>query len=442
MQNIWASILHVAPDSIGSEDSFFQLGGDSIIAMRLIREASIRDLPFTVQDVFTHPRLCDLATLVEKSLSDSAIVRRNEDAALDLRGTQAVAHSNQAKTMLGRPITSFQTRCIEATLREDKQWWNYCLLDFPRHIPTSQILNVCKALWDQFDILHTVFILDQGRYLQKVPPEQQLSYSIEEHDGDINHLTRRVCLEDFKEPARLGACFTKIFIIATSAGERKLVLRLSHAQYDGMSLQYLLRCLSSAFHGEVLPDSPRFTDFIDRNMMDTASSDHFWQSLLQDVPMTPIPAPQGRLTFAQVEAIPKASCTREVGFSVMHSDMTPATMFTAACACVNAEVTATVVFGRLITGRSVLEHALQEVVGPCVNFVPVRDAFDQGDISFKLAQQVVQEQYARGVPYQTTGLGNAEVDPRMTRFGFTDYLAVDDRPTISMNGSQCRLPQL
>jgi len=442
LQEIWASILHVTPDSIGSEDSFFQLGGDSIIAMRLIREASIRDLPFTIQDVFTHPRLCDLATLVEKSVSDRAIAGRNEDAALDLRGTQAVAHGNQAKTMLGRPITSFQTRCIEAALREDKQWWNYCSLDFPPHIPTSQIINVCKALWDQFDILRTVFIWDQDRYLQKVPPEQQLSYSIEEHDGDINHFTRQVCLEDFKEPAILGACFTKFFIIATSAGERKLVLRLSHAQYDGMSLQYLLRYLSSAFQGEVLPDSPRFTDFIDQNMMDTASSDHFWQSLLQDVPMTPIPAPQGPLTFAQVEAIPKASCTREVGFSVTHNDMTPATVFTAACACVIAEVTATsdVVFGRLITGRSVLEQALQEVVGPCVNFVPVRVTFDQGDISFKLAQQVVQEQYARSLPYQTTGLGNAEVDPRMTRFGFTvHYLAVDDRPTISLNGSQSRL---
>ncbi|OKL60565.1 hypothetical protein UA08_03944 [Talaromyces atroroseus] len=442
LQEIWASILHVAPDSIGSEDSFFQLGGDSIIAMRLIREASISDLPFTIQDVFTHPRLCDLATLVEKSVSNRAIVGRNEDAALDLRSTQAVTDGDQAKTMLGRPVTSFQTRCIEATLREDKQWLNYCSLDFPPHTPTSQIIDVCKALWDQFDILRTVFIRDQDRYLQKVPPEQQLSYSIEEHDGDINILTRLVCLEDFKEPVILNACFTKFFIIATSAGERKLVLRLSHAQYDGMSLQYLLRYLSSAFQGEVLPDSPRFTDFIDRNMMDTASSDRYWQSLLQDVPMTTIPAPQGPLTFAQVEAIPKASCTREVGFSATHSDMTPATVFTAACACVIAEVTATsdVVFGRLITGRSVLEQALQEVVGPCVNFVPVRVTFDQGDISFKLAQQVVQEQYARSLPYQTTGLGNAEVDPRMTRFGFTvHYLAVDDRPSISLNGSQSRL---
>jgi hypothetical protein len=54
--------------------------------------------------------------------------------------------------------------------------------------------------------------------------------------------------------------------------------------------------------------------------------------------------------------------------------MTPATLFIAACACVIAEVTATsdVVFGRLITGRSILEPVLQEVVGPCVNFVPVR----------------------------------------------------------------------
>src|SRR6202012_4291830 len=110
-----------------------------------------------------------------------------------------------------------------------------------------------------FDILRTVFFWDQDRYWQTVPPEQQLSYSIEEHDGDINHFTRQVCLEDFKKPATLGACFTRVFISANSAGDRKVALRLSHAQYDGMSLQHLLRYFSCAFQGEVLPDPPRFT---------------------------------------------------------------------------------------------------------------------------------------------------------------------------------------
>lgn len=442
LQEIWAYVLRVAPDVIGSEDSFFQLGGDSIIAMRLVREASIKEMFFTIQDVFMHPRLCDLAALVEKSVPNGTVLGSNAYVTSNLRDMQAVNNGRQANTTAGRPVTSFQTRCIEGALRKDKQWWNYCFLDFPRHTPTSKIISVCKTLWDQLDILRAVFIRHQDRYLQKVPPQQELSYSIKEHDGDMNHFTKQVCLEDFKEPAVLGSCFTKFFIIANSAGERKLVLRLSHAQYDGMSLQYLLRYISSAFQGELLPDLPQFFDFIDRNMTHTASSDRFWSSLLQDAPMTPVPAPEGTSTFVHVSAIPKTSCTMEVGFSVIPSDMTPATVFTAACACVIAEVTATsdVVFGRLITGRSILEPALQEVVGPCVNFVPVRVAFDEDDISFKFAQQVVQEQYARGLPYQTTGLGTAAVDPRMTRFGFTaHYLAVDDRPIMGFNESQSRL---
>ncbi|KAJ5289222.1 nonribosomal peptide synthase [Penicillium angulare] len=442
LQEVWASILHVAPDSIGSEDSFFQLGGDSIIAMRLVREANNIDLPLKIQDVFTHPRLCDLATLVETSVAGKVISGCNGNAALDIRGEEANSRDDHAKAMLGRPTTAFQTRCIEGALREDKQWWNYCLLTLPSHIPTPQIVNMCKVLWNQFDILRTVFFRDQDRYLQKVPREQQHSYSIEEHDGDIEDITRNVCLEDFKEHAILGTCFTKFLIIATSAGERRLALRLSHAQYDGMSLQYLLSYLSSALRGEMRTDPPQFMNFIDQSMMHIESSDHFWQSVLQDAPMTPIPAPQGSSTFTQGEAIPKVSCTRDICFSIPHSDMTLATAFTAACACVIAGVTATsdVVFGRLITGRAVLEEALQEVLGPCVNFVPVRVNFQEDDISLKFAQQVVHEQYARSLPYQTTGLGKAETDPRMTQFAFTvHYQAVNDRPTISLNGSQSRL---
>ncbi|KAL7780689.1 hypothetical protein CFE70_010714 [Pyrenophora teres f. teres 0-1] len=39
MQQLWAGVLAIAPDSIGLDDSFFRLGGDSIAAMKLVGEA-------------------------------------------------------------------------------------------------------------------------------------------------------------------------------------------------------------------------------------------------------------------------------------------------------------------------------------------------------------------------------------------------------------------
>ncbi len=39
MQQLWAKVLRIEPESIGLDDSFFRLGGDSIGAMKLVGKA-------------------------------------------------------------------------------------------------------------------------------------------------------------------------------------------------------------------------------------------------------------------------------------------------------------------------------------------------------------------------------------------------------------------
>ncbi|RDA95811.1 hypothetical protein CP533_5216 [Ophiocordyceps camponoti-saundersi (nom. inval.)] len=63
MQVLWAEVLHVEAESIGADDSFFRIGGDSIGAMRLVGLARYRGFAFSVRDVFQSPVLSDLAAL-------------------------------------------------------------------------------------------------------------------------------------------------------------------------------------------------------------------------------------------------------------------------------------------------------------------------------------------------------------------------------------------
>ncbi|RCI07694.1 hypothetical protein L249_5676 [Ophiocordyceps polyrhachis-furcata BCC 54312] len=63
MQSLWAEVLHVEAESIGADDSFFRIGGDSIGAMRLVGLARFRGFEFSVRDVFQSPVLSDLAAL-------------------------------------------------------------------------------------------------------------------------------------------------------------------------------------------------------------------------------------------------------------------------------------------------------------------------------------------------------------------------------------------
>ncbi|KAK1916443.1 hypothetical protein P3342_004262 [Pyrenophora teres f. teres] len=61
MQQLWASVLAIDADSIGLDDSFFRLGGDSIAAMKLVGEARRAGMHLTVADLFRNPRLDQLA---------------------------------------------------------------------------------------------------------------------------------------------------------------------------------------------------------------------------------------------------------------------------------------------------------------------------------------------------------------------------------------------
>ncbi|KAJ5142676.1 non-ribosomal peptide synthetase [Penicillium bovifimosum] len=60
MQSIWAKVLQIDRNQIYADDNFFQCGGDSIGAMRLVALARYEELTFTVSDVFQHPVLSDL----------------------------------------------------------------------------------------------------------------------------------------------------------------------------------------------------------------------------------------------------------------------------------------------------------------------------------------------------------------------------------------------
>ena len=61
LQQVWSRVLNIQADNIGAGDSFFRLGGDSIIAMRMVAAARAAGICVTVADVFSHPILSDLS---------------------------------------------------------------------------------------------------------------------------------------------------------------------------------------------------------------------------------------------------------------------------------------------------------------------------------------------------------------------------------------------
>jgi aryl carrier-like protein len=64
LQLIWAAALRVEPETVGADDQFFHLGGDSITAMNVVARLQDCGLQLTVANIFSHPRLADQALLL------------------------------------------------------------------------------------------------------------------------------------------------------------------------------------------------------------------------------------------------------------------------------------------------------------------------------------------------------------------------------------------
>ncbi|KAJ5876038.1 uncharacterized protein N7529_001622 [Penicillium soppii] len=67
LQQLWAQVLQITPDSIGADDSFFRLGGDSISAMHLAILARSQGLDLSVSYIFALRQLSTLAAVLVKS---------------------------------------------------------------------------------------------------------------------------------------------------------------------------------------------------------------------------------------------------------------------------------------------------------------------------------------------------------------------------------------
>jgi hypothetical protein len=89
---------------------------------------------------------------------------------------------------------------------------------------------------------------------------------------------------------------------------------------------------------------------------------------------------------------------RDIHFPNLPPGVTAATLFTSACATMLAKLSglSDVVFGRLMSARSNIPGALQSLVGPCINTLPVRVNFGNGATEDDVLA-TIQRQYLDGL---------------------------------------------
>ena len=99
---LWAELFGLTASKISTCDNFFHVGGDSILAMRLVAAARQQGLQLTVSDIFSHPRLSGMASVaIANDASEKAIVDIPALVLLGEAGRESILQATEQQCSVG-----------------------------------------------------------------------------------------------------------------------------------------------------------------------------------------------------------------------------------------------------------------------------------------------------------------------------------------------------
>jgi amino acid adenylation domain-containing protein len=272
MQAMWAQVLKLEGDEVGRHDSWISLGGDSLAAMRLLPLARKARIRFTVPDIFRHKTIGTLCQHVSINALETADKVQPfallQDRRLTAEGIRKIA-AEQCRVSCDSiedayPFTALQDATV---LPPIQLGYNYTLrLEFKLE-PRINLDRLVQA-WEMTFAFNPVLRMRIVRL-----PNDELVQVVTREKIPMEVLTRAnatryepgVDLWGLGEP-----------LVRAGVQEKRLVVLVQHALYDGHSLGLIFRDLAHAYHDQNL-ELTQYAPFVRWSTDLTAPKRQYWK---------------------------------------------------------------------------------------------------------------------------------------------------------------------
>ncbi|MEU7469472.1 amino acid adenylation domain-containing protein, partial [Streptomyces sp. NPDC044984] len=249
LRGIFAELLGVDAGSVGADDGFFALGGDSIMSIQLVSRARRAGLVLTPRDVFTHQTVAGLARVSGRA-DDRPAVRAEDDGTGPVELTPIVHRLRERHG----PVDAFHQSV---------------LLRVPAGLGEERLTAAVRALLDHHDALRLRLTRTAGGLVWALEVGERGSV-------DAAWCVRRVPLagtdvtaETRAAVARLapesGVMVQAVWFDAGPEASGRLLVVVHHLAVDGVSWRVLLPDLRQAWEalaaGEQVRLDPVGTSF-------------------------------------------------------------------------------------------------------------------------------------------------------------------------------------
>jgi aryl carrier-like protein len=366
---LWSTALGLSPNVVRHQDSFFKLGGDSITAMKMVSAAREDGLVLTVADVFNNPVFEDmLATVRAANVTQQMLdvdlkpAHKDTDSFTDSKPTtlaptpssesisvlRPVKAVDDASVQTGicpkigvfkggiadvLPVTDFQAMSLTATLFKSRWMLNYFFLEGNGPLDLRRLRESCLKVVDAFDILRTVFVCFHDQFFQVVLRKIRPSIFVYETDRGMDEFTMSLQQRDRDYGPREGEQYVQFYVVKKkNSDEHRIMIRLSHTQYDGVCLSKIMSAIKLGYEGSPLPPVTPYASYL-RQLPGTIGPDHYnhWSKLLKDSQMTQVVRRKGTSMFQNVGAFTEIRRNIEIPPTAL-GNVTVATVMQAAWA--------------------------------------------------------------------------------------------------------------
>ncbi|WP_301128295.1 non-ribosomal peptide synthetase, partial [Streptomyces cacaoi] len=303
LAGVWQQVLGV--EQVGVEDDFFDLGGDSILSLRVAsRVRAALSVPLSWRTLFAHPTVARLAAALEGGQEERAGAIPAIPVA-DREGPLPLAPGQQRLWFLD----DFAPGGVE---------YNTGLaLRLTGRLDADALRAAVDGLVERHEPLRTTFATVDGRGVQIVHESMRVPVRYADVSGETGGPGGRSAERDAAldrvlraEQARPFDLRTgplmRVLVVRTGAGEHVLMVAMHHIVTDGWSLGVLVRELGALYSAAVrgtaaaLPALPvQYADYAlwqrERLAGDAADAQlDYWRAELEGVPVLELPTDRPR----------------------------------------------------------------------------------------------------------------------------------------------------
>ncbi len=231
LAEIWSGALNIR--TIGRNDSFFDIGGDSLSIVRVLAQVQMRfSVDIRLEDVNRSPHLKDFAALIDVA------------EARDYRPITPVPEQKHY------PVSSAQQRMWVLSQTEDNVTYNmpaaFVLPDKP---DMKRLRAAFEGLIARHEVLRTRFALQGGELCQQV--EKRMPFVIQELSCEPRRLN--AMLKSLVRPFDMGAAPLLRACLIDAGTKHLLFIDMHHSISDARTEEVLMNDLAALYDGRKLP---------------------------------------------------------------------------------------------------------------------------------------------------------------------------------------------